>query len=245
MTLTAQKATTKRIHSVTIKRMIDESPGTSWLGEYGNDAKSDFSIDRAHDLDCPAQAYNRPTETIDKLERAIAYLNSVYGDVIDSFEDMDAVNEAQDILVQAQDDMTECDCGRGEWHGREYRYFNPSFNYVDKQGHALPENTPEDVRKYVRQDYERMESLNNGQWCFIGIRAEAEYSVGEGVRGGHCLIQEVTSGGLWGIESDSEASYFAEVEAEELANLREQLAGIGFSKRAIAAAFKDVTRMDE
>lgn len=97
-----------------------------------------------------------------------------------------------------------------------------------------------DVRKYVAQDYARMERGNAGDWCLIGIRAEAEYSVGTS-RNGY-LAQEITSGGLWGIESDSEESYLKSVEDEELTDLSVQLKGIGFSGRAIAAAFKNVER---
>ena len=132
-------------------------------------------------------------------------------------------------------DQGGCDCGeRGDMERGELRYFNGVIeNYRSE--------TPEKIRQYVVRDYERMERLNRGDWCFIGIRAEAQYSVGE-ARGGSCLLQEMSSGGLWGIESDSNADYFAEVEAEELSDLRAQLAAIGFSKRAISAAVKNATR---
>jgi hypothetical protein len=52
------------------------------------------------------------------------------------------------------------------------------------------------------------------------------------------VVQKITSGGLWGIESDSDRSHFAEVTAEELADLKAQLLALGFSKRAISQAFK-------
>jgi len=122
----------------------------------------------------------------------------------------------------------------------EYRYFNPSFNYVDEQGKALPENTPEEVRNYVRQDYERMGSLNRGDWCFIGIKAEAEVW-----NPSTQVVQRIHSGGLWGIESDSEASYFEEVEQEELSNLKDELKAYGFSTRAISKAFENVQHKTE
>ncbi|HEY6766625.1 MAG TPA: hypothetical protein VI386_17840 [Candidatus Sulfotelmatobacter sp.] len=246
----------KRIHTVTIKRMVDESPDTSWLGEYSNNPTSEFSIDRAHSLDCPQQTYNTKSSNrcmtviayTDKLERAIAYLSSQRKSIGNDSENplYWTLDESLDILASAQDEISEeanaCTCGESAdmSHG-EYRYFNPSFNYVDKQGSALPENSPEDVRKYVRQDYERMERLNAGDWCFIGIRAEAEVCLLAGIHGGS-VIQHVTSGGLWGIEADSNANYIKSVEDEELSDLRDQLAAIGFSKRAIATAFKDVTR---
>jgi predicted transcriptional regulator len=113
----------------------------------------------------------------------------------------------------------------------EYRYFNGNVeNYTG--------NTPEDIRKYVRQDYERMERLNRGDWCYIGIRAEAKIMIDN-------VCQKITSGGLWGVESDSSREYFAEIEAEELYELRKQLTAVGFSKRAIATACKNIERMDD
>src|ERR1700677_2990868 len=46
----------KRIAKVTIKRLTDESPDTSYLGEYSNRAESDYAIDRRHSLDCPVNS---------------------------------------------------------------------------------------------------------------------------------------------------------------------------------------------
>ena len=133
-----------------------------------------------------------------------------------------------------------CGCGEsGDMLRNEYRYFNPSFNYVDKSGKLLPDNTAEEVRKYVRQDYARMQAANRGDWCYMGVRAEAQVQLDGDLR------QTVISGGLWGIESDSDESYFADVEREELAVLRSQLQAIGFSRRAIAAAFKTVERKED
>jgi hypothetical protein len=98
----------------------------------------------------------------------------------------------------------------------------------------------EAMRKNAEQDYARMESGARGEYCFIGIRAEAELNI----PGGHLafIAQEISSRGLWGVESDSDESYLREVEAEELAELRGQLHELGFSQRAISAAFKNVER---
>jgi hypothetical protein len=59
------------------------------------------------------------------------------------------------------------------------------------------------------------------------------------------VVQRIRSGGLWGIESDSDASYIAEVEQGELADLRSELKAVGFSTRQITAAFRDVRRGDD
>jgi|ERR1700733_11924611 len=151
----------------------------------------------------------------------------------DEEERADHDQNLQRLLWLAGADIADqggCDCGeRGDAGRNEYRYFNG--NVENYQGEAL-----EDIRKYVRQDYERMERLQHGDWCYIGIRAEAEILIPSGSAS---IVQEITSGGLWGIESDSDAVYLKDVEGEELSELREQLQAVGFSKRAIAKAVRD------
>jgi hypothetical protein len=245
----------KRIHSISIKRFYAVDDDTSWLGEYASSPTSEFSIDRQHALDCPAQTYNKPTEAIDLLERVMMHIRNVKDAHCSTIKnrtdeekaaDLDIwtnYDDAEDVCIYASERLEECDCGKqGDMEHGQYRYFNPSFNYVDKHGKAWPGNTPEEIRKCVLQDYERMEGLNCGAWHFLGIRAEAKISLGVSQ---HDLIQEITSEGLFGIESDSDASYFTEVEQEELAELRQQLRAVGFSQRAISAAFKNVQRKDE
>jgi hypothetical protein len=58
-------------------------------------------------------------------------------------------------------------------------------------------------------------------------------------------VHTVRSGGLWGTESDSDRSHFEEIEKDELSSLRESLKILGFSARAISAAFKNIVRGDE
>ena len=56
-----------------------------------------------------------------------------------------------------------------------------------------------------------MERLNRGDWGYIGVRADAEIIV-DGVS------QDITSGGLWGVESDSDRAYLAELTASNCQN---------------------------
>lgn len=105
--------------------------------------------------------------------------------------------------------------------GRDYRYFAP-YAGGEKPGSA-------DYRSAGKADFDRMEALNSGDWCYLGIRAEARIVV-EGVS------QQITSAGLWGVESDSGDDYLAEVGAEELQQLAEQLKALGFSARQIKSA---------
>lgn len=229
----------KRISKVTIKRMTDNDPDTSYLGEYSDRAKSDYAIDRKHSADCQSLEHNH-REGLEQLERAIAYLETVrqLGEPPQNVY-WAAADESQDLLIDLQRELEECDCDeRGDMERGEYRYFNGKVeNYKGEM--------PETIREYILRDYERMERLHHGDWCYIGIRAEAEIAVSNDPHkrtNTTWTVQEITSGGLWGIESDSDASYLGEIEEEELSELREQLHALGFSKRAIATAVKNVIR---
>jgi hypothetical protein len=97
----------------------------------------------------------------------------------------------------------------------------------------LPDLDPD--TSYLTQNgfEDRLRQYRADGFNFIGIRACADVTFADGVH------QSIYSGGLWGIESDSEESNLREVEAEELADLRRTLHEAGFSKRAIAAAIKE------
>jgi len=221
------KRISKRIAKITIKRTTDDSPDTSYLGEYSNRAESDYAIDREHSLDCQSVEHNH-AETVETLERVLQYLDSqrtAEGDNPDSIY-WEPLDDAIGLIADTQSEAQECDCSGGDMERNEYRYFNPCWeNYKGE--------SPADIRKYVRQDYERMERLNRGDWVYLGIRADAEIIV-DGVS------QEISSGGLWGVESDSDRAYLSEIDGEQLAELREQLRGLGFGTRAISTAFRNV-----
>ena len=153
------------------------------------------------------------------------------GDKPESTE-WEPLDESIDALVSLQDEVMECDCSGGEMGRGELRYFNgPVENYKGIEA--------AEIHKYIRQDYDRMESLNRGDWCFMGIRAEAEVQTGSDV------VQRITSGGLWGIESDSGEDHVESIAREELAQLTTELVGLGFSRRAISTAIKNVQEKGE
>lgn len=106
---------------------------------------------------------------------------------------------------------------RGDMQRNEYRYFNPGQTYDDVSA--------ADRKNYIEQDYTRMQRLQAGDWCYMGCLAEAtiSYPTGNGSR----RIERLTSGGLWGIESDSDSKYANEVESDELADLKSHLEQFG------------------
>lgn len=210
---------TKRILSIEFKRTADTNPDTSYLGKYSHDpdvALPEFSIDRTHELNC------------------------------------DLNNGGQ-----------QCTCAGGNIRKGTYRYFNPaSVEPFNPAASWFPPHSPtcnvvtgcrngeiccchgmtdaekrtywlKTMRENARKDYERMEAYNRGDWEYIGVRAYANVVV-DGVN------QSIASGGLWGIESDSEESYLRSVEQEQLRELRGILHELGFSTRAIAAAVKAI-----
>lgn len=118
---------------------------------------------------------------------------------------------------------------------RGYRYDGGFKFYNGPVGNYTGE-LPEDIKTYVQQDYEQMKRYNAGEFDYVGVIAKAEIQIGDGQP-----IQRIRSGGLWGIESDCE-DYLQDVEQDELNDLKNQLLGLGFSKRAISTAFKNVQK---
>lgn len=116
---------------------------------------------------------------------------------------------------------------RGDMGRGEYRYFVPAISPEESGNPAS-----------VEADYQQMERYNAGDWCMLGIKAVAEVVMTGNV------VQRVSSGGLWGVESDSEESYLQEVGDEELGTLREELESMGFTTRQINAAFKQVAHVE-
>jgi hypothetical protein len=198
----------------------------------------------SHSGDCDEDTRELSTvtaiaEQLTKIDPAVLSAELKEYGAWDAEELADHAQNLQRILWLAAGDIAEqdgCDCGeRGDAERGEFRYFNGCVeNYKGE--------SPEDIRKYVRQDYERMERLQRGDWCFVGIRAEAEILIPSGDAS---IVQEITSGGLWGVESDSDRDYLSEIETEELASLREQLRAVGFSIRAITTALKTLTHVNE
>lgn len=89
------------------------------------------------------------------------------------------------------------------------------------------------ARSYVEQMADarlRMTQFQEGAWHFIGVRARAELAIPIGQ--GCTRLMRVESAGLWGIESDSDSAYLAEVFANEREALKAELTELG---RCLAA----------
>jgi len=119
---------------------------------------------------------------------------------------------ADDVTVDRKERN---DMGRGE-----FRYFIAAMS-GEQTGN--PES--------VEQDYQRMEEYNRGGWYMTFAFAEADISI-------NGVTQTIRSGGLGGVESDS-GTYFDEIKAEQYNELKDILAGLGFTQEQIDEAFAD------
>ena len=218
------------IEKVWVERQVDEYVDTSDLGTYTN-KKEEWSICRhCGEFVANAEKGNLRAEEIDN---EIDDLNvELYHLTHDEKPEYDDVKEC---FLQHNIIILEYELARLELHecphtSREYNYFRP---YAAGE----PEGT-EDFQTYGKQDFKRMEGLNNGNWYYIDVIAKAEIRTSTGI------IQVIRSGGLGGVESDA-GECLDEVGKEELESLSQELTAIGFSKRAIDHAFENVETIDK
>jgi hypothetical protein len=87
-------------------------------------------------------------------------------------------------------------------------------------------------------DAARLRSYGD-EWCMFGIVAEAQVSYPSS--NDTSRIEWFTSGGLWGIESDSQQSYFSDVGKEELNDLKTHLEEFGVNTDNWDTLIRDVT----
>jgi hypothetical protein len=78
---------------------------------------------------------------------------------------------------------------------------------------STPESLIEDEGpEYAEENQKRIDAWKRDEWHYVGVFAEAW----------KCGVKLATSAGLWGIEDDSEKSYFAEVSEDEASDAIEQ-----------------------
>jgi len=94
----------------------------------------------------------------------------------------------------------------------------------------------------ARQNYKRMIKYTNGELMDYGVMAEATILTGNG---SYWKSDEITSGGLWGMSSDSGDEYFQEEAGNQLAELSETLKEFDFSDKEIKGAVKNAVIFNE
>ena len=121
-----------------------------------------------------------------------------------------------------------------KYHGgynpnREYRYFYPAWPPTDDMAREKKVQQWKDCMR----NFDRVEAYNQGQWCMLTVNAVAEIVV-------NGTIQNIHSGYLGGIESDSDQDYMETIAAEQLDELRVQLKELGFTDEQIQKAEEEI-----
>jgi hypothetical protein len=102
---------------------------------------------------------------------------------------------------------------------------------------VVVEHDPDpDVSFLEQEDLEdRLAAYRRGEFDFVGVRAEADVLVED-------TVQTLTSGGLWGVESDSGEEYLVGVAVEEYEQLRRVLKTVGVPTAQLPAADAEQVR---
>jgi len=96
---------------------------------------------------------------------------------------------------------------------------DPVLSHLDQ----FKDSKDPEEQKYYKENQKRLALFHEGYLTMIGIKAQAEIIV-------NGVIQRISSGGIWGIESDSGQSFFDEVYKEQLSTLRDILLELGVTK---------------
>lgn len=113
---------------------------------------------------------------------------------------------------------------------------NPDLSHLRQD---YTDETPENRKKYKAADAKRIRAFGRGQWEMLGVMVKCTIHVPIG--GNSFTVFTMESAGLWGVESDSDPSYFIRIWDEEESSLREalRLMGEAFSKVGSLIVTKD------
>jgi len=90
-------------------------------------------------------------------------------------------------------------------------------------------------KKWAEHDTKRLANYGN-DWAMMGIKVKAEIYIPKKSTPPSWQIQEISSGGLWGIETDSGDDYINGIEKEEMEDLIDNLKYFKISKKEIKKA---------
>jgi len=96
---------------------------------------------------------------------------------------------------------------------------DPDLSYLE-QDYKDTEDLNE-REKYKEQDKERLDAYYRGSWNTVGVKASCEVLIPIGNKS--FMTQKINSGGLWGIESDSDKEHIEEIKQEQIEELKRHL----------------------
>jgi hypothetical protein len=95
-----------------------------------------------------------------------------------------------------------------------------------------------DSMEQAMENYQRALAFDRGDVVSLGVRAAAH--VKTSANGKEWMLHTIKTGGLYGVDSDSEQDYFSEIATQELAELCDVLREFGFTQQDIDNALSTV-----
>lgn len=99
------------------------------------------------------------------------------------------------------------------------------------------------VKKWIDEDHKRLDDYGR-TWVMTGIVAKAKVLIPQDTVPPTFQIQTIRSGGLWGIESDSDKSYIEDVKSEQLSDLVHNLNALGMKDSGLSNMVKKAKKED-
>jgi hypothetical protein len=220
-----------RIEKVWIEHRQDQSGDSSWLGTYSAEQpRSGYYVDRQQGALIDADSGRVIADSLGATWRRgeYQYISGFqHSGSVDSWSHVDDKGLAAAFLRLRYK-------ANGNEQGIQSRNL---FAYFGVQGWEHAHSRPAKIRKvdavYCCLNALRLERLGQGDWHFIGIIATAE------IVSAHGVTQTIRSGGLWGIESDSDKNYLWTEEQTQLRELKQELQALGFGPRVINRALRN------
>lgn len=128
--------------------------------------------------------------------------------IAQQFRNLDASKREQKVYIEFRRDILEDE--------------SPDLSFLEQEYEDV---SPKERTKYRRQDAKRLAAYERGDWYMTGIRVIAEIMVPIG--GTSFCCYKLESAGLWGVESDADERYIAEIERDEKASLIAAMKAIG------------------
>jgi len=94
------------------------------------------------------------------------------------------------------------------------------------------------VRRWIDEDHSRLAAYNQGEWVMLGISVVANLVIDTKL--GDTYPFSIYSGGLWGIESDSDNDYLISVAKDQANDLIDVLRTLRFKLKDIKQAIEEM-----
>jgi len=183
------------------------------LGEYRNTVKGRFYVDRRKDVVCDSEHGHSAVAKLEShwCNRQCNYISAFQHKA--SMVNWKHVSPAEvlECFDRRKDAFAKYNIDTTNADSNHYRIY-----YLDIL--------------YCCQDAQRLIDYERDEWHMTGVIAKADITTPNGI------THVISSGGIWGIDSDSDDSSVNQIIGEEIYSLSEELSYLGFQESIIKEA---------